>query len=84
MATVEEVVAELTQLRADFTALRADTAATVIKIVTTNPAIANMLMLSQQATSVMDRVKALEAQRDNREPHCKSRIRIKEASYLKP
>ena len=84
MATVEEVVAELTQLRADFTALRADTAATVIQIVTTNPAIANMLMLSQQATSVMDRVKALEAQRDNREPHGKSRIRIKEASYLKP
>ena len=60
MANVEEIILELKRLRNDFELMQQDSAATVIRIVSNNPQIANILALGQNAGDLMERVRALE------------------------
>ena len=82
MTNVEEIILELKRLRNDFEVMQQDSAATVIRIVSNNPQIANILALGQNAGDLMERVKALEQRGDGLNRGRK--FRFKEASSLKP
>ena len=84
MANAEEIVAELKRLRNDFELMQQDSAATVIRIVSNNPQIANILALGQNAGDLMERVRALEQGGGNGGGGQGHKFRYKEASPLVP